>query len=295
MLRRHRRGEIMHRLPRIKRKASMVFLTALVVALILFFWGVCIEPFDIAVHTVDIHDSSLSRALGNKVVVHLSDLHVASIGPREEKVLAILQDLKPDIIFLTGDYVPWQGDYGPAFDFLSRLKAPLGVWGVLGDYDFSRSRQSCLFCHEAGSGSPTKRHAVTFLRDRAVEIAVDGRPLKIVGIDGEKELASLSQDLVKDDTAPRIVLSHSPLVFDQVPPDRSLLMLAGDTHGGQIALPGQLFGLLGYEKNARYNEGLFAQGQKKMFVSRGIGTSHLPVRLFRKPEIVVLQFVEVQP
>ena len=69
-------------------------------------------------------------------------------------------------------------------------------------------------------------------------------------------------------------------------------MLAGDTHGGQIPLPfpSWLLRLIGYEKNASYSQGYFKKGNAKMYVSRGIGTSHIPIRLFRKPEIVVLHF-----
>jgi predicted MPP superfamily phosphohydrolase len=67
-------------------------------------------------------------------------------------------------------------------------------------------------------------------------------------------------------------------------------MLSGDTHGGQIPLPGWFFGIMGYDKNALYNQGLFERGSKKMFVSRGIGWSHMPIRLFRRPEVVVFHF-----
>ena len=67
-------------------------------------------------------------------------------------------------------------------------------------------------------------------------------------------------------------------------------MLAGDTHGGQLPLPAWFWRLVGYEKNARYSQGMFRDGRKRMYVTRGIGTSHLPLRLFRRPEVVVLHF-----
>ena len=69
-------------------------------------------------------------------------------------------------------------------------------------------------------------------------------------------------------------------------------MLAGDTHGGQFALPSWLWNIIGYKKNAAYSQGLFEEGNKRMFVTRGIGTSHIPIRLFRRPEVVVLHFVQ---
>ena len=120
-------------------------------------YGFFIEPFDVEVHHIWIHDAALWKILGKRTVVQLSDLHIGKIGEREQKVLKILDELDPDIIFLTGDYVKWEGDYEGALHFLSRLQAKIGVWAVMGDYDYSRSRKSCLFCHEEGSGSVSGR------------------------------------------------------------------------------------------------------------------------------------------
>lgn len=276
--------------PRIS-KVLLLSACAATLALLLSY-GVFVEPNDIELNHVRISDPELARVLGDKVVVLLSDLHIGTPGLREERLMRMLEELRPDIIFLAGDYVPWQGDYAGAFGFLSRLKARIGIWGVLGDYDYSRSRQSCLFCHEQGSGKPTGRHGIMFLKNRAAEVSIDGRSLRIVGIDIEDEPSAwpLLQGGKKD--PPVIALSHNPLVFDLVPDDRSVVLLAGDTHGGQVALPDWVFDVMGYRKNARYNRGLFEQMNKKMYVSSGIGTSHLPIRLFRKPEIAVLHFVE---
>jgi hypothetical protein len=80
--------------------------------------------------------------------------------------------------------------------------------------------------------------------------------------------------------------------FAELPPDLDWVILAGDTHGGQLPLPGFLWKILGYRKNQLYNYGLFSQGQNKMFVSRGLGTSHIRFRFLEPPEIVVVHFVK---
>jgi hypothetical protein len=98
---------------------------------VLIIYGVWIEPYQIEVHHVWIRDEYLGKVLEKKIVVQLSDLHVRKIGRREEKVLEILEELKPDIIFLTGDYVKWKGDYKGALTFLSQLKAKIGIWAIL--------------------------------------------------------------------------------------------------------------------------------------------------------------------
>jgi uncharacterized protein len=260
--------------------------------LALIIYSIWIEPNQIRIHHVWIRDGSLEKILGEKVVVQLSDLHLSKIGKREQKVLKILNALGPDIIFLTGDYVTWEGDYAAALSFLSRLKAKIGVWAVMGDYDYSRSRKSCIFCHEEGSGKPSRQHSVRFLKDSMDLVSLPEGSLCIAGVDGEGGYA-LSSDKVfshLDKQIPTIILSHNPLNFDLISDDRNILMLAGDTHGGQVLLPNLLFSIMGYRKNALYNQGLFEKRQKKLFVSRGIGTSHLPIRFFRPPEVVIFHF-----
>jgi predicted MPP superfamily phosphohydrolase len=257
-------------------------------------YGTLIEPYALEVNHIVIKDALLEKILKDKVVVHLSDLHISKTGRREKQVLTILNELKPDIVFLTGDYVTWKGEYAPAVDFLSRLRAKTGVWAVMGDYDYSSPKKSCIFCHEEGNAKPSRQHAVRFLKDKLEQVHLPGGTLTVVGLDAEGGAPPNESDRFPrlDVRGPSIILSHSPLVFDSVPTDQNILVLAGDTHGGQIALPvpAWLMGLIGYEKNTRYNQGLFEKGKKKMFVSRGIGTSHVPIRLFRPPEVVVYHF-----
>ncbi|MCJ8503037.1 metallophosphoesterase, partial [Desulfatitalea alkaliphila] len=230
--------------------------------------------------------------LRGKTAVHLTDLHIEEMGAREARVLEVVGDIGPDMIFLTGDYIPWVGDAGPAIDFLARLRAPDGVWAVMGDYDYSDGRQSCLFCHAPGSGAPTQAHGVRFLRNAAERVALGDGEIYVGGVDGDAFQAfdGWREFLEGDADTAAILLSHSPLVFDDLDGERSVLVLAGDTHGGQIPLPGWLWGLLGYEKNARYNAGWFERGKSRMYVSRGLGTSHLRLRLLRRPEVVVIAF-----
>jgi len=255
-------------------------------------YGVWIEPYQIDVKHVTINNETISTALKDKIAVHLSDLHINKIGKREKQILKLIEDLNPDLIFLTGDYVKWCGDYESALSFLSELKAPMGVWAVMGDYDYSSSRKSCLFCHKQGSGNPTRKHHVRFLRNEAECISLSNGDAWLQGIDPEAEL-NYRYDTEKnllEQKIPAIILSHDPLMFNSIANDRDVLILAGDTHGGQIPLPRWLWNIMGYEKNFRFNHGFFHEGHKMMYVSRGIGSSHLPIRLLRPPELVVLHF-----
>jgi hypothetical protein len=254
-----------------------------------------IEPYWVTVKHIDCRQPNLKRILEGKTAVHLTDLHIESIGRREHLILQIIDEVKPEFIFLTGDYVRWNGDYEPALDFLSRLTAKGGVWAVMGDYDYSNDRKSCLFCHEKESGRPTKRHGVRFLRNSHEKTEVNGELLYIVGLEMAPVRSRGSMPNRPEWPAlPRgnaaVVLVHNPLAFDDMAAESNALVLAGDTHGGQVPLFGWVWQRLGYKKNTKYEYGVFSENGKTMFVSSGVGTSHVPFRLFCRPEVVVLHF-----
>ena len=269
----------------------VIFVTTLVSALALFGY---LETFRVGVTHVTIHDKRLSDVLYGKTLVHISDVHLQSIGTRERKVLDLLDHLNPDIIVLTGDYIRWKGNVPAALEFMAKLKAHIGVYGVTGDYEYSNSRKSCLFCHQQGSGAMTKAHSVHMLENTKESLVINGRPLSIIGMDYANKDEDIHEKFksVFSKKEAVIVLSHNPLNFDDFDRNTSMLMLAGDTHGGQIPLPSVAWNLLGYKKNARYNQGLFIDGEKKMYVTRGVGFSHIPFRFFCPPEIVVYHFEE---
>lgn len=249
------------------------------------------ESYRVTVTRVDMRDSNLAPVLHGKTVVQLSDLHMHGLGYREEKVFTLLNALKPDLILLTGDYITWDGDVQMALSFLARLKPTLGAYGVMGDYDYSNSRRSCLFCHQENTSLPTQAHTVRMLQNETVRIKINNRDMWITGLDDsegeENRIRQLGQG---DDTTPMIVLCHNPLIFDELDDHAGVLMLSGDTHGGQLYLPAFVWRLIGYEKNARYNRGVFHKGKNTLNVSKGVGTSHLPFRFFCPPEIVVYTF-----
>jgi predicted MPP superfamily phosphohydrolase len=265
----------------VKRLISVI---AVIILVCFGIYGFFIEPENIEVAHLWPDNPRLKVLLKDKTAVHLSDLHMDKIGTNERRVLSFIAEINPDFIFLTGDYVKWGGDYEPAMRFLGGLKAKEGIWAVMGDYDHSNSRKSCQFCHQKGSWKSTDQQNVKFLRNNKAEINLPDGLLTIAGVDEKDE------DSGYDIKGADIILSHSPLFFDTIDQHNNVLVLSGDTHGGQIPLPGFLWSALGYEKNVKYERGLYRKGNKMMYVSRGIGTSHIPFRFFRRPEVVVMHF-----
>lgn len=276
------------------RRRLAVAIPALLICLAFYAYG--IEPSWLSVRTVTVRDDTFASVLGKRKAVFLSDLHFhRSESTVAGAALEQIRQIRPDLILLAGDYVRWDADpavYEKALDFLNRLEAPLGVYAVLGDADATDSRASCRFCHEPGTTRPTKSHKVNFLRNRRVDLDVDGRRLSIAGVRCEPEVVGTRvPDGLLDLITPTLLISQTSLAYGEVPETAPVLTLAGDTHGGQVRLPGIFWRLTGRKPDPAHIYGYFRDGRKSLYVTSGIGTSWPHIRLGRRPEIVVLKFL----
>lgn len=278
-----------------KHPRSLPWLAAIIVAVAVY--GFAIEPRRLTVTAVTLRQGALAAALDGRRAVLLSDLHFRGDGEAFlRRILARLDAIQPDIVFLAGDYVRW-GRRGAAYEealaFLSRLHAPLGVYAVTGDSDKTYSRKSCEFCHEPGSGARTRRHGVTFLKDSPVTLKTAGGEIEIAGVDAETETGSSFNAVAARLTAgdlPVILLAHSSTAYQAIDPSREVLVLSGDTHGGQVRLPGWVWRIWKRKPDPAHFYGFYRDGRKSLFVTRGLGTSWPYLRLGEPPEIAVLEF-----
>lgn len=236
--------------------------------------GFFLEPYDIEVtqHHVP---APLARPL--KIAL-LSDLHTRGIGRRERRLLALLETERPDLIVVTGDNIArWHGTYAECREVLGRLHAPLGVWVVRGNWEnFRPLENEKEFYASAG---------VNFLLNEARPVRDD---VWLMGFDDlsaghpemEPALRAVPPGLYT------IALFHSPAFFDRIA-GRCQLALAGHTHGGQVRIP--LIPPFWLPKGSgRYLEGWYEKNGARMYVSRGIGTSILPVRFLCRPELSII-------
>jgi hypothetical protein len=222
----------------------------------------------------------------------LSDIHVA--GPdmppeRLEEIVAQVNALRPDLVAIAGDLVSDKRTatriYRPAEIIapLGRLSAPLGVVVVPGNHDH--------WFDWPGLAAELARHKqITVLRNAAVTRG----PLVIGGVDDDfTDRADLPATIaaMEAGTGPRIILTHSPDIFPQVPVDVDVV-LAGHTHCGQIAWPWGGAPATMSEYGNLYACGVTRQHGKTLVTSAGLGTSLLPVRLFTQPEIWL---IEIRP
>jgi len=275
-------------------KVGLIPLVAIgVLAIVLY--GFLIEPCQLTINTVPVHQGALAKTMAGRKAVLLSDLH---FDEREQeygrKILRLLKTIRPDIIFLTGDYVKWCSRaeaYENAITFLSQLSAPLGVYAVMGDADTTYSRKSCEFCHEPESGALTRRHEVTFFKNSRQLIRTGQGEFLLGGVDAEPDYTNtLLLDKIIDTDLPMILLAHSSLAYQTIGKEHEILVLSGDTHGGQVRLPRWFWLLTGRKPDPDHIYGFYQDNKKSLFVTRGVGTSWPPLRLGEPPEIVVLEF-----
>jgi predicted MPP superfamily phosphohydrolase len=194
----------------------------------------------------------------------------------------------PDLIVLLGDYIDasllWRDRLAPELVAaeLGRLRAPLGVLAVLGNHDWRRAGHRMWVALE--------RAGVTVLENRAVALPARGTRLWLAGIaDVRYRRAKPESTLAQvPDGEPVIVLSHDPDLFPHVP-ERVSLTLSGHLHGGQVAIPLLRRPAVPSWYGERFAHRHVVEGGRRLYVSSGLGTSGLPVRLLAPPEVVVLE------
>ncbi len=275
----------------------VVFLACIFGAAVLILYGHMIELRSVTIQHAQIRNSGLATALKGEKIVLISDLHLG--GPfwdAGHEVLEIVEDINPDIIFLAGDYVDWSGGhdvYNRAIEFLSRLKAPLGVFGVMGNADYITSRETCKFCHTADWKYPAETSRVNMLRNTWTEVTTEHGKFVVAGIDSSNPLTKEPATIPDlPDDLPVIMLSHTSDLFAGIDQTRDVLVLAGDTHGGQILLPEFFWKFIGAKSDPDHMRGLYQEGKKFLFVTSGIGYSHIPIRIGVPPEVVILEFLD---
>jgi uncharacterized protein len=214
-------------------------------------------------------------------LVQLSDIHTGPYveGPELGWVMDKVTGMQPDIIVLTGDYVNRDpAELYPCLEALSRLKAPGGVFAVLGNHDFWGDEDEVAAALE-GVG-------IVVLRNRGVDIEIRGTRLHLAGVDDWKEKQSDLKLASRDRSAERlsILLSHCPQIVEEAADEGYDLVLSGHTHGMQVRLP--VFRQLASRfMHNRFDHGHSRHQNTHLFISRGLGVVTLPWRYKCPPEV----------
>lgn len=235
-------------------------------------------------------------------ILHISDLHIKdSHRGKARRLLRAFREVRPDIVFITGDLIDRDRYIDYCARFLTRLRAPHGVYGVLGNHDhfyfsfadtWSRKKVGASPNDAAALHDTLSKREVTVLSNEIVRRKVDAEPLWIVGIDefaeGYDHVDQIFSDIPHDEML--LLLAHTPDMVAELNLPRPAFAFAGHTHGGQIRIPG--FGALYRHTQVldrKSNSGLTTLAGVPVHVSRGFGASEwFPFRLFCRPEVTLL-------
>ena len=221
--------------------------------------------------------------------------HIAEVAnAMEPDVTVLLGDFNGGHRYVTGAVYPEQWA-----EALSILRAPLGVYGILGNHDWWHGVLPGIKGDEGESVRVGLRQAGAILLENNVwAIWKDGRKIWLAGIGDQMAITvgkhrhrgidDLAGTLAQvTDEAPVLLLAHEPYIFHKVP-DRVSLTLCGHTHGGQINLPllSTLYAEERYGMEKIY--GHIIEDGRHLIISGGLGTSFVPVRFLRPPEVVLV-------
>lgn len=259
-------------------------------------YGAGVEIDWVEVVSLEVAMPRLPRAFDGFRIAQISDIHIEGGGMRHHfpAIARLTSAQNADAIVLTGDYTTfpdiWQEE--PLVQGFKELRAPSGVFAVLGNHD--QWGPPAGFPQGAPGGAALARAALS--RAGARELCNDcfaiersGERLWICGLDdwsmGHSDFAALQNRLPAQSCA--VLLVHEPDFADAAAESgRFDLMLAGHSHGGQIALP--FFGPIHLPGGARqYPRGRYQVGAMTHYTNRGIGVVDLPIRFCARPEITV--------
>lgn len=262
-------------------------------------WAGWIEPRRLVLRRETLHLRGWPPALDGLRAGVMADLHggVPHMGrPAIARAVARLAAEAPDILLLLGDYVDastlWGGRLAPEViaNELAALRTPLGSFAVLGNHDWYRAPDRMWTALETAG--------IVVLENRAVPVDAPGGRLWVAGLADMRhrrpDVARALRDVPEDPREPVLLLSHDPDMHPAVP-ERVALTLSGHVHGGQVAIPILRRLAVPSRYGERYTRRHHDDDGRRLYVSSGLGTSGMPVRLLAPPEVVLLELRSAGP
>ena len=260
--------------------------------LINFLRAALIETTQVQITNLPIRIAKLPAAFHNFRIIQLSDIHHGSFVSEAEITATAhrVNDLQPDLVVLTGDYISHSVDYIPGCArALGNLKAPHGVFAVLGNHDHWTDGEMMK--------SELEAHGINVLCNENVRIEKDGAFIRLAGVDDMMvkldDMKAALAETSRSET--RILLAHNPALIREAARAGVDLMLSGHTHGGQInwklLVPRKETALSRWlhRPSRKFMRGHAVLGNTQLYVNRGFGTVVVPLRYGCTPEITLIE------
>lgn len=267
---------------------KIILIIFLLGVLVFGYYVVVFEPNNIKIERQVITIKNLPQSFDGIKIVQLSDFHSLWFGGRERKVLKMLEELNPDFVFITGDFIDLMTkvmtnkDLSSVRTFWQKLGQNYKnrIFGVLGNHDTEIVKN---YLKESG---------IMILDNENKKLPLDNEFIYLIGVDdpftGRDDLSKAMEGI--EENIPKIFLAHAPEIIEGAVKEKIDLVLVGHTHGGQVNIPvlGRLIQPLS-EYGRKYISGLFKINSTYLYVNRGIGTSLFPFRFNCPPEITLIE------
>ncbi len=259
----------------------MIFIILISTAILIY--AFLIEPYLLSITHLNLHFNDLPQSFEKFKIAQISDLHFTRFTCLHRKVLNALEKEKPDIIVITGDFVSRSLKI-TCKDFCRNItEKSKYTFAIPGNWDHKVND----FNYFVKSINET---GISLLINSSTALSKNNNRIFIAGTDDPyRKYADLKKTFKN---IPRntfvILLTHCPdIIYDAIK-YKPQLVLSGHTHGGQIRIPFIKALYVPSKFGTRYLSGLFKIKNTYLYVNRGIGTSHLPVRFFSPPEITII-------
>lgn len=249
-----------------------------------------VEAHQFEITQPQIQLAKLPAAFHGLRLAQLSDVHHSPFLHHREisEAVRCVNALQPDVVMLTGDYVSHAREYiGACAEALGQLRAPLGVYAVLGNHDH--------WTDGPAMAAALRAQNICVLSNENLKLERQGAYVRLVGVDDlltkNADLATALQGTAPDET--RILLSHNPAIIREAARAGIDLVLSGHTHGGQInwrlltGRPERRRWLL--RKSRRFLRGHAQLNETQIYINRGLGTVVVPLRYGCAPEITLME------
>lgn len=250
----------------------------------------------ISLRKINYTNPKIPQEFKGYTIAHVSDLHNKAFGKDQERLLKKVRASSPDMIVVTGDLIDRRRyNLDTAMVFIRGAVEIAPLYFVSGN-------------HEAWSGDydnisrQLEKAGAHILDDDKIKLVKGKGTIEILGLSDpafltnshrdETDLSHLKQALIalSNDQVIQILLSHRPELFDLYADANIDLILSGHAHGGQVRLP-FLGGLVAPNQGLlpHYTTGPYTKGESTLLVSRGLGNSIIPLRIFNRPELVIVR------
>lgn len=266
-------------------------------------WGMLAGPYRYKVFSEKVKIPNLPQAFNGLKIAQISDIHSGSFYNKEavQKGVDLLMAQKADVIFFTGDIVNDKAsEMEPYIDMFSQVKAPLGVYSILGNHDYGdyvswESEEA----HAKNNKDVRELHGRMgwrLLLNEHVYLEKNGEKIGLIGVENwgkgfhqEGDLAKAYQGI---DAPVKLLLSHDPTHFDEVVKKNFQdvnMMFAGHTHGAQMGI--ETAGFKWSPISLRYRKwaGLYEENGQYLYINRGFGFLGYAGRLGIMPEITLIE------